>query len=106
MDDLNNKTIEYEGIDSPSRLSSVGEESRTPSLQLKPLDSSVFQFSRWVKKQTLFSNKPQGFFSYKINWYGYNVYVFPKALHGIQKEKHHFGLIELHVACIPHFSAL
>ncbi|KAB0393256.1 hypothetical protein E2I00_013349 [Balaenoptera physalus] len=46
MDDLNNKTIEYEGIDSPSRLSSVGEESRTPSLQLKPLDSSVFQFSR------------------------------------------------------------
>ncbi|XP_029095735.1 MORC family CW-type zinc finger protein 4 isoform X2 [Monodon monoceros] len=51
MDDLNNKTIEYEGIDSPSRLSSVGEESRTPSLQLKPLDSSVFQFSskyKWI----------------------------------------------------------
>lgn len=49
MDELNNKTIGYEGIDSPSRPPSVGEESRTPSLQLKPLDSSIFQFSRWVK---------------------------------------------------------
>ncbi|XP_059241002.1 MORC family CW-type zinc finger protein 4 isoform X4 [Mustela nigripes] len=46
MDDLNNKTIEYEGKDSPSRPPSVGEESKTPSLQLKPLDSSVFQLSR------------------------------------------------------------
>ncbi|KAB1252455.1 MORC family CW-type zinc finger protein 4 [Camelus dromedarius] len=51
MDDLNNKTTGYEGIDSPGRLSSVGEESRTPSLQLKPLDSSVFPFSskyKWI----------------------------------------------------------
>uniref|UniRef100_A0A4X1W6M9 MORC family CW-type zinc finger 4 n=1 Tax=Sus scrofa TaxID=9823 RepID=A0A4X1W6M9_PIG len=51
MEDLNNKTAGYEGIDSPSQLSSVGEESRTPSLQLKPLDSSVFQFSskyKWI----------------------------------------------------------
>ncbi|KAF3812512.1 hypothetical protein GH733_019314 [Mirounga leonina] len=47
-DELNSKTIGYEGMDSPSRPPSVGEESRTPSLQLKPLDSSVFQFSRWV----------------------------------------------------------
>ena len=29
MDDLNNKMTGYEGIDSPSQLSSVGEESRT-----------------------------------------------------------------------------
>lgn len=48
MDELNNKTIGYEEIDSPSQLPSVGEESRTP-LQLKSLDSSVFQFSRWVE---------------------------------------------------------
>ncbi|XP_049500705.1 MORC family CW-type zinc finger protein 4 isoform X1 [Panthera uncia] len=51
MDELNNKTIGYEGIDSPSRPPSVGEESRTPSLQLKPLDSSIFQFSskyKWI----------------------------------------------------------
>ncbi|XP_030895519.1 MORC family CW-type zinc finger protein 4-like, partial [Leptonychotes weddellii] len=48
-DELNSKTIGYEGMDSPSRPPSVGEESRTPSLQLKPLDSSVFQFSRWVE---------------------------------------------------------
>ncbi|XP_044793492.1 MORC family CW-type zinc finger protein 4 isoform X3 [Bubalus bubalis] len=51
MDDLNNKTTGYEGTDSPSRLSSVGEESRTTSLQLKPLDSSIFQFSskyKWI----------------------------------------------------------
>lgn len=49
MDELNNKTIGYEEIDSPNRLPSVGKDSRTPSLQPKPLDSSVFQFSRWVK---------------------------------------------------------
>ncbi|XP_077745909.1 MORC family CW-type zinc finger protein 4 isoform X3 [Canis aureus] len=51
VDELNNKTIGYEGIDTPSRPPSVGEESRTPSLQLKPLDSSVFQFSskyKWI----------------------------------------------------------
>ncbi|KAB0352771.1 hypothetical protein FD754_017628 [Muntiacus muntjak] len=51
MDDLNNKMTGYEGIDSPSQLSSVGEESRTTSLQLKPLDSSIFQFSskyKWI----------------------------------------------------------
>ncbi|KAF4026638.1 hypothetical protein G4228_018803 [Cervus hanglu yarkandensis] len=51
MDDLNNKMTGYEGIDSPSQLSSVGEESRTSSLQLKPLDSSIFQFSskyKWI----------------------------------------------------------
>lgn len=50
MDELNNKTIGYEEIDSPSQLPSVGEESRTP-LQLKSLDSSVFQFSskyKWI----------------------------------------------------------
>lgn len=65
MEDLNNKTAGYEGIDSPSQLSSVGEESRTPSLQLKPLDSSVFQFSRWVKKKT-----PQYLFkiSFKVHF--------------------------------------
>ncbi|XP_027621552.1 MORC family CW-type zinc finger protein 4 isoform X2 [Tupaia chinensis] len=50
MDGLNNQTVGYERIDSPSLLPSVGEESKSPSLQLKPLDSSVFQFSskcRW-----------------------------------------------------------
>ncbi|MBZ3874269.1 MORC family CW-type zinc finger protein 4 [Sciurus carolinensis] len=48
---LNDKTIGYERIDSPTLLPSVGEESRSPSLQLKPLDSSVFQFSskyKWI----------------------------------------------------------
>ncbi|XP_054432895.1 MORC family CW-type zinc finger protein 4 [Pteronotus mesoamericanus] len=51
MDELNNKTIGYEEIDRPSQLPSVGEESRTPVFQLKPLDSSVFQFSskyKWI----------------------------------------------------------
>ncbi|KAG3272709.1 MORC family CW-type zinc finger 4, transcript variant X1 [Ictidomys tridecemlineatus] len=51
MAGLNDKTIEYERIDSPTLLPSVGEESRSPSLQLKPLDSSVFQFSskyKWI----------------------------------------------------------
>ncbi|XP_017809659.2 MORC family CW-type zinc finger protein 4 isoform X1 [Papio anubis] len=51
MAGLNNKTIGYEGIHSPSVLPSGGEESRSPSLQLKPLDSSVFQFSskyKWI----------------------------------------------------------
>ncbi|KAB0369828.1 hypothetical protein FD755_018821 [Muntiacus reevesi] len=40
-----------EGIDSPGQLSSVGGESRTTSLQLKPLDSSIYQFSskyKWI----------------------------------------------------------
>lgn len=45
MDELNSQTIGYEEIDSPSQFPSVGEENKTP-LQLKPLDSSVFQFSR------------------------------------------------------------
>ncbi|XP_025229111.1 MORC family CW-type zinc finger protein 4 isoform X2 [Theropithecus gelada] len=51
MAGLHNKTIGYEGIHSPSVLPSGGEESRSPSLQLKPLDSSVFQFSskyKWI----------------------------------------------------------
>ncbi|XP_054532875.1 MORC family CW-type zinc finger protein 4 isoform X3 [Pan troglodytes] len=51
MAGLNNKTIGYEGIHSPSVLPSGGEESRSPSLQLKPLDSSVLQFSskyKWI----------------------------------------------------------
>ncbi|XP_072600615.1 MORC family CW-type zinc finger protein 4 isoform X1 [Vulpes vulpes] len=51
VDELNNKTIGYEGINTPSWPPSVGEESRTPSLQLKPLDSSVFQISskyKWI----------------------------------------------------------
>ncbi|XP_036160689.1 MORC family CW-type zinc finger protein 4 isoform X5 [Myotis myotis] len=51
MDELNNQTIGYEEIDSPSRFPSVGEGSKTPPLQLKPLDSSVFQFSskyKWI----------------------------------------------------------
>ncbi|KAG8509319.1 MORC family CW-type zinc finger protein 4 [Galemys pyrenaicus] len=51
MDELNNKTIGYEGSDSPSPFLSVGEESGTLSLQLKPLDTSVFQFSskyKWI----------------------------------------------------------
>ncbi|XP_055231467.1 MORC family CW-type zinc finger protein 4 isoform X1 [Gorilla gorilla gorilla] len=51
MAGLNNKTIGYEGIHSPSVLPSGGEESRSPSLQLKPLDSSVVQFSskyKWI----------------------------------------------------------
>lgn len=51
MDELNSQTIGYEEIDSPSRFPSVGEGSKTPPLQLKPLDSSVFQFSskyKWI----------------------------------------------------------
>ncbi|KAM7044935.1 MORC family CW-type zinc finger protein 4 isoform 8-T8 [Molossus nigricans] len=51
MDELNNRTMGYEEIDSPSRLPSIGEDNKTPSLQLKPLDSSVFQFSskyKWI----------------------------------------------------------
>ncbi|XP_021097227.1 MORC family CW-type zinc finger protein 4 isoform X4 [Heterocephalus glaber] len=48
MAGLNDKTIGYEGMNAPSLLPCVGEESQSPSLQLKPLDSSVFQFSRWI----------------------------------------------------------
>ncbi|KAM5290106.1 MORC family CW-type zinc finger protein 4 [Glossophaga mutica] len=51
MDELNNKTIGYEETDSPSRLPSVGEESKSTVFQLKPLDSSAFQFSskyKWI----------------------------------------------------------
>ncbi|XP_036316637.1 MORC family CW-type zinc finger protein 4 isoform X5 [Pipistrellus kuhlii] len=51
MDELNSQTIGYEEIDSPSQFPSVGEENKTPALQLKPLDSSVFQFSskyKWI----------------------------------------------------------
>uniref|UniRef100_H0X8Q9 MORC family CW-type zinc finger 4 n=1 Tax=Otolemur garnettii TaxID=30611 RepID=H0X8Q9_OTOGA len=45
------KTTEYEGIDYPNMLSATGEERKSPSLQLKPLESSVFQFSskyKWI----------------------------------------------------------
>nr|XP_020022778.1 MORC family CW-type zinc finger protein 4 [Castor canadensis] len=51
MAGLNDKTVGYERIDSPILLPSVGGKSRSPSLQLKPLDSSVFQFSskyKWI----------------------------------------------------------
>ncbi|XP_055981774.1 MORC family CW-type zinc finger protein 4 isoform X1 [Sorex fumeus] len=51
MDESNNKTVRYEGINSPTQLPSPGEENRTPSLQLKPLDTSAFQFSskyKWI----------------------------------------------------------
>ncbi|XP_058148099.1 MORC family CW-type zinc finger protein 4 isoform X4 [Dasypus novemcinctus] len=51
MPGLNNKTVRYEGIDSPRLSPSIGEESRTLPLQVKPLDSSVFQFSskyKWI----------------------------------------------------------
>ncbi|XP_039320077.1 MORC family CW-type zinc finger protein 4 isoform X1 [Saimiri boliviensis] len=51
MAGLNNKSTGYEGIRSPSVLPSGGEESRSPSLQLKPLDTSVFQYSskhKWI----------------------------------------------------------
>ncbi|KAK7798444.1 hypothetical protein U0070_017437, partial [Myodes glareolus] len=45
MAELNDKMIGYEQINSPSLLPSGGEENKSP-LQLKSLDSSVFQFSR------------------------------------------------------------
>ncbi|XP_049729109.1 MORC family CW-type zinc finger protein 4 isoform X2 [Elephas maximus indicus] len=51
MAGFNNKTIGYEEIDSPHPPPSVEEESRTPPLQLKPLDSGVFQCSskyKWI----------------------------------------------------------
>lgn len=51
MDELNRKTDRYEGIDSTSQLPSAGEENRTPSLQLKPLNVSAFHFSskyKWI----------------------------------------------------------
>ncbi|XP_036031239.1 MORC family CW-type zinc finger protein 4 isoform X1 [Onychomys torridus] len=44
MAELTDKTVGCEQINSPSLLSSGGEENRSP-LQLKSLDSSVFQFS-------------------------------------------------------------
>uniref|UniRef100_A0A8C6RRE5 Microrchidia 4 n=1 Tax=Nannospalax galili TaxID=1026970 RepID=A0A8C6RRE5_NANGA len=50
MAELTDKTVEYERINSPSLPPSIGEESRS-SLQLKPLDSSVLQFSskyKWI----------------------------------------------------------
>ncbi|XP_053436671.1 MORC family CW-type zinc finger protein 4 isoform X2 [Nycticebus coucang] len=46
-----NKRTEYVGIDCPNMLPAAGEESKSPSLQLKPLDSSVLQFSskyKWI----------------------------------------------------------
>ncbi|KAM5221597.1 MORC family CW-type zinc finger protein 4 isoform 2-T2 [Ctenodactylus gundi] len=46
---LNEKTIKYKGIHSLSP--SFGEESQSSSIQLKPQDSSVFQFSskyKWI----------------------------------------------------------
>ncbi|XP_007530681.1 MORC family CW-type zinc finger protein 4 isoform X2 [Erinaceus europaeus] len=49
MDDLNNKTIGYDRVDSPCQFLSAGEENRTSSLQLKPLDTSIFQFSSKYK---------------------------------------------------------
>ncbi|XP_028750959.1 MORC family CW-type zinc finger protein 4 isoform X2 [Peromyscus leucopus] len=48
MGERTDKTIGYEQINSPSLLSSGGEENRSP-LQLKSLDSSVFQFSSKYK---------------------------------------------------------
>ncbi|XP_051034871.1 MORC family CW-type zinc finger protein 4 [Phodopus roborovskii] len=48
MAELNDKTIGYEQISSPNLLPSVGEENKSP-LQLKSLDSSVFQFSSKYK---------------------------------------------------------
>ncbi|OBS79137.1 hypothetical protein A6R68_18461, partial [Neotoma lepida] len=44
MAELNDKTVGYEQINSPSLHPSAGEENRSP-LQLKSSDSSVFQFS-------------------------------------------------------------
>ncbi|EDL23919.1 microrchidia 4, isoform CRA_b, partial [Mus musculus] len=48
MAELNDKTIGYEQINSPSLLPSVREESRSPP-RLKSLDSSAFQISRKYK---------------------------------------------------------
>ncbi|XP_045393864.1 MORC family CW-type zinc finger protein 4 isoform X3 [Lemur catta] len=62
MAGLNTKTTGCEGVDSPNLLPAIREESRSP-LQLKPLDSSVFQFSRWflgeepVEKQRRLQNE-------------------------------------------------
>ncbi|XP_069319165.1 MORC family CW-type zinc finger protein 4 isoform X1 [Eulemur rufifrons] len=65
MAGLNTKTAGYEGIHSPNLLPAIREESRSP-LQLKPMDSSVFQFSskyKWilgeepVKKQRRLQNE-------------------------------------------------
>lgn len=57
MTGLNDKTTGCEIIDSPSLLPSVGEESRSPSLQLKSLDSSAFQFSRGIQQMEKYSFK-------------------------------------------------
>ncbi|XP_027289466.1 MORC family CW-type zinc finger protein 4 isoform X2 [Cricetulus griseus] len=48
MAELNDKTIGYEQINTPNLLPSVREENKSP-LQLKSLDSSVFQFSSKYK---------------------------------------------------------
>ncbi|XP_034340591.1 MORC family CW-type zinc finger protein 4 [Arvicanthis niloticus] len=48
MAELNDKTIGYERINSPSLLTSVREESRSPP-RLKSLDSSAFQISSKYK---------------------------------------------------------
>ncbi|XP_023563766.1 MORC family CW-type zinc finger protein 4 [Octodon degus] len=50
MAGVNDKPIRYEGMNSPSLLPCVAEESQSP-LQLQSLDSSVFQFSskyKWI----------------------------------------------------------
>ncbi|XP_013005685.2 MORC family CW-type zinc finger protein 4 isoform X2 [Cavia porcellus] len=51
MAELNDKTIGHKGMDTPNLLPYVGEEYQSPSLQVKRLDSSVFQFSskcKWI----------------------------------------------------------
>ncbi|CAO2622903.1 MORC family CW-type zinc finger protein 4 [Lemmus lemmus] len=55
MAELNDKIIGYEQINSPSLLPSGGEENKSP-LQLKSLDSSVFQFSS--KYKLILSEEP------------------------------------------------
>nr|XP_048284448.1 MORC family CW-type zinc finger protein 4 isoform X2 [Myodes glareolus] len=55
MAELNDKMIGYEQINSPSLLPSGGEENKSP-LQLKSLDSSVFQFSS--KYKLILSEEP------------------------------------------------
>lgn len=55
MAELNDKMIGYEQINSPSLLPSSGEENKSP-LQLKSLDSSIFQFSS--KYKLILSEEP------------------------------------------------
>ncbi|ERE65764.1 MORC family CW-type zinc finger protein 4 [Cricetulus griseus] len=60
MAELNDKTIGYEQINTPNLLPSVREENKSP-LQLKSLDSSVFQFSRLVENsfvETFYQGHP------------------------------------------------